>query len=63
MLIWMIGGILSGYIAYKLLPKIPILNKNYYIRKYKYSPLFIFGITLSYHGYKLMSFQKRKGIR
>ena len=63
MALWTCAGAISGYTVFKLLPKLPFLNTNYYVRKYKYTPFFIFFFTLTYHGYKLMSFQKRKGIR
>lgn len=63
MALWMCAGAISGYTVFKTLPKLPYLRNNYYIRKYKYTPFFIFFFTLTYHGYKLMSFQKRKGIR
>lgn len=59
----MFTGIAGGYVAVRLLPKIPILSKNYYIRKYKFTPFFVVFLTLTYHGYKLMEFTKRKGIR
>jgi len=59
----MVFGSIGGYGLFKLLPKVPFLTNNYYIRKYKFTPFFVVFITLSYHGYKLMSFQKRKGIR
>lgn len=61
--IWMTWGLLGGYALYKILPKLPYLNRNYYIRRYQFTPLFIVAVTLTYHGYKLMAFQKRKGIR
>lgn len=61
--LWMLTGVVGGYAIAKLLPKIPYLNKNYYIRKYKFTPFFVVFGTLTYHGYKLMAFQKRKGIR
>lgn len=60
---WSAGGATAGYIVSKTMQKIPFLARNYYIRRYKYTPFMIFFITLTYHGYKLMGYNKRKGVR
>lgn len=60
---WVGFGILLGYAGYKLLPKIPYLKNNYYIHRYKYTTFSIVFCVMAYHGYKLMNFQKRKGVR
>lgn len=57
------AGLLLGYAGYKLLPKIPYLKNNYYMHRFKYTTFMIVFFVMTYHGYKLMGFQKRKGIR
>lgn len=61
--IWAIGGITLGFAFYKFLPKIPLVKDNYYVRKYKGMSFMVPFLTLTYHGYKLSQFQKRKGVR
>lgn len=63
MLRWNIYGGLVGLGLYLVIPKLPILKKNPYIRRYRYSPFIISFVVLSYHGYKLKELEKRKGIR
>lgn len=63
MAVWMaIGGTL-GFGSSYLLRKIPYIKDNYYVKKYRYRMLWICLIPLTYHGYKLMNFTKRKRLR
>lgn len=63
MLLWNVYGGLLGVCLYNIIPRIPIIKHNRYIKKYRFSPFFICFGVLSYHGYKLKEFEKRKGIR
>lgn len=60
---WMAAGGGLGYACSILISKTPYIKNNYYVKKYKYRPFWIFFLTLTYHGYKLMNFTKRKGVR
>lgn len=58
---WMALGFIGGGLTMKFLPI--IFKNNYYIQKRSVvSFVIIFG-TLTYHGFKVMNFEKRKAIR
>ena len=61
MFFWVFSGVTLGFAAMKL--QSSLFKSNYFAQKYRKAPLYIFSLALGYHGYKLMSFEKRKGIR
>ena len=61
MTFWMGLGFVSGGAVMFILPK--IFKNNHYVQKRSFVSFLIIFSTLSYHGYKVMGFEKRKAIR
>ena len=61
MCFWMFSGLGLGYGTMKL--QSIFLKKNYFMQKYGKIPFYMLFFGFTYHGYKLMEFEKRKGVR
>ena len=61
MTFWMIVGLIGGGVTMKVLPM--IFKNNHYVQKRSIVSFFLISGTLTYHGYKLMEFQRRKAMR